>query len=145
MAKGSTDVEVRAAGGVVWRRMGRGLELLLIHRPRYDDWSLPKGKADDEDEGWRACAEREVEEETGYHCAAGRRVDVVRYADRRGRSKEVRYFAMQVDDDTEGSFRPNDEVDEVMWVTPKRARRRLTRSDDVGVLDAFLAMRADRP
>jgi 8-oxo-dGTP diphosphatase len=128
---------------VVWRGAGSSVEFLLIHRPRYDDWSLPKGKADDEDEGWRACAEREVEEETGYRCAAGRRVDVVRYADRHGRAKEVRYFAMEVDDDTAGSFRPNDEVDRVIWAKPKPARRRLTRSADVRVVDAFLAMRAD--
>jgi 8-oxo-dGTP diphosphatase len=142
--KGSTAVEVRAGGGVVWRRSGSGVDVLLVHRPRYDDWSLPKGKADDDDEGWRACAEREVEEETGYRCVAGRRVDVVRYRDRNGRAKEVRYFAMLVDSDTVGAFRPNEEVDEIVWLGPKKARRRLTYRTDVGVLDAFLAARADR-
>jgi 8-oxo-dGTP diphosphatase len=137
-----TAVEVRAGGGVVWRQVGKRVELLVIHRPRYDDWSLPKGKADDDDEGWRACAEREVEEETGYRCDAGERVDTVRYIDRHGRTKEVRYFAMEVDDDTSGSFSVNDEVDKIAWLSPKQARRRLTRKTDVAVIDVFLSEHA---
>lgn len=136
-------VEVRAAGGVVWRTVGDGVEFLVIHRPRYDDWSLPKGKADTDDEGWRAIAEREVQEETGYRCAAGKKVDTVRYTDRHGREKEVRFFAMEVDGDTAGSFAVNDEVDEIAWLTTKKARRRLTRASDASVIDAFLADRPD--
>lgn len=148
MGDGDSDgdavaVEVRAAGGVVWRRSGGGIEFLVIHRPRYDDWSLPKGKADDDDEGWRAIAEREVEEETGFRCEAGKRVETVRYVDRHDREKEVRYFAMAVDDDTPGAFSVNDEVDEIAWLRPKKARRRLTRDADIGVIDAFLADRPD--
>ena len=136
-------VEVRAAGGVVWRQAGKGVEFLVIHRPRYDDWSLPKGKADDDDEGWRAIAEREVEEETGLRCEAGKRVETVRYVDRHGREKEVRYFAMLVDDETSGRFSVNDEVDKIDWLRPDSARRRLTRKSDVSVIDAFLADRSD--
>lgn len=127
---------------MVWRRSGSGIELLLIHRPRYDDWSLPKGKVDGDDEGWRACAEREVREETGYRCEAGPRVDVVRYEDQRGRTKEVRYYAMEVTPETVGSFTPNDEVDEIAWLAPERARTRLTRDTDVGLVEALLASRA---
>ena len=141
--KQAQATEVRAGGGVVWRKAGSTVEFLLIHRPRYDDWSLPKGKADDDDEGWRACAEREVEEETGYRCTAGRRVDTVRYRDRHDRAKEVRYFSMEVDEKTRGSFRPNDEVDEVEWLKAKKARRRLSRAVDVAVVDRFLAWRGD--
>jgi 8-oxo-dGTP diphosphatase len=126
---------------VVWRRAAGGVEFLLIHRPRYDDWSLPKGKAESDDEGWRTMAEREVEEETGYRCAAGKRIDIVRYRDRHGREKEVRYYAMEVDGDTPGSFAVNDEVDEVAWLVPQEARRRLTRASDASVIDAFLAAR----
>lgn len=146
MSEGSDSVavDVRAGGGVVWRRSGSSVEFLLVHRPRYDDWSLPKGKADDDDEGWRACAEREVEEETGYRCTAGRLVDVVHYVDRHDRAKEVRYFAMEVNGDTVGAFGPNDEVDEIVWLKPKKARRRLTRQADVDVLEAFLTARVER-
>ena len=139
-SKGGADGVVRAGGGVVWRRSGQGIEFVLVHRPRYDDWSLAKGKADDADEGWRACAEREVEEETGYRCTAGERVAVVRYVDRHGRAKEVRYFSMRVSGRDPDTFRPNDEVDEIVWLGPKEARRRLTREADVEVLDAFLDM-----
>lgn len=134
----AVEVGVRAGGGVVWRRAGDDAEILLVHRPRYDDWSLPKGKADDEDEGWKACAEREVAEETGYRCTAGRRVGITRYRDRHGRAKEVRYFAMEVDGSTKGRFCPNDEVDEIAWLRPKKARRRATRTGDVDIIDAFL-------
>jgi 8-oxo-dGTP diphosphatase len=140
-AEGGAVTEVRAAGGVVWRWAGSTVEFLLIHRPRYDDWSLPKGKTESDDEGWRRCAEREVEEETGHRCPAGRRVDTVRYHDRRGRAKEVRYYAMEVGDDAADAFRPNDEVDEIAWLKPEKARSRMTRASDVAVLDAFLAGR----
>ncbi len=104
---------IEAAGGVVWRRSAPGrLEVLLVHRPRYDDWSLPKGKLDP-GETHRHAALREVEEETGLRCEADAELQAVRYRDRKGRPKRVRYWAMVPLD---GEFSVNDEVDEVRWV-----------------------------
>ena len=137
---GSVVTEVRAGGGVVWRRAGKDIEVLLVHRPRYDDWSLPKGKADHDSESWRACAEREIEEETGLRCSSGDKVSTVRYRDRHGRAKEVRYYAMEVDEATRGRFRPNDEVDEVVWLEPAKALKKVTRQADADVIQAFLQL-----
>lgn len=104
---------IEAAGGVVWRRDGHGaVEVLLVHRPRYDDWSLPKGKLDG-GESHRAAARREVEEETGLRCRVGDALGEVRYQDHQGRAKRVRYWAMEP---VEGAFAPNAEVDRVRWV-----------------------------
>ena len=109
--------EVRAAGGVVVRDGKEGPELALVHRPRYDDWSLPKGKLE-KDESFRDGALREVEEETGLSCELGAELSPVRYRDRKGRRKVVRYWEMRA---TGGKFKENDEVDEVRWVSPKQA------------------------
>ena len=104
---------IEAAGGVVWRRDDDGrVRVLLVHRPRYDDWSLPKGKLDS-GESARDAALREVLEETGLRCKAARRLADVRYHDRKGRPKRVRYWEMTP---VGGKFRPNHEVDEVRWV-----------------------------
>src|SRR5947208_721849 len=93
---------VRAAGGLVTRTRPGGVEVLIVHRPRYDDWSLPKGKAEpgetDED-----TALREVEEETGYRCRLGAELPTVYYEDRRGRQKQVRFWHMTVISDGTGS------------------------------------------
>ena len=97
---------VRAAGGVVVRD---GL-VLLVHRPAYDDWTLPKGKLE-EGESWEDGALREVEEETGLRCELGEEVGRTRYVDSRGRNKEVRYFRMASD----GEAFAQNEVDEVRW------------------------------
>ncbi len=118
--------EVRAAGGVVIRqRAGQG-EVIVVHRPRYDDWTLPKGKVapgeSDED-----CALREVEEETGLRCQLGRELETVSYVDRRGRPKTVRYWEMAPLD---GVFTPSHEVDEVRWLSPEEARALLTYTRD---------------
>ena len=87
--------EVRAAGGVVWRRRtGPGYDVLLVHRPKYDDWTLPKGKADD-GESDEDCALREVEEETGLRCLLGPELVAVDYRDRYDRPKHVRYWTME--------------------------------------------------
>jgi 8-oxo-dGTP diphosphatase len=103
---------IEAAGGVVWRSAGNGLQVLVVHRPRYDDWSLPKGKLDP-GETARKAALREVLEETGFECVAGKKLDEIRYRDRKGRPKRVRYWAMRP---VKGDFIPNDEVDELRWV-----------------------------
>lgn len=122
---------IEAAGGVVWRRSPKGgLEVLLVHRPRYDDWSLPKGKLDP-GETHRRAALREVEEETGLRCKAQGELRSVRYVDRKGRDKRVRYWAMAVVD---GSFTPNDEVDEVRWVPTELAGSLLTYDRDADVV-----------
>jgi 8-oxo-dGTP diphosphatase len=108
--------------------------VLLVHRPRYDDWSLPKGKADpgesDED-----CALREVEEETGLRCDLGDEVGSTSYVDRKGRPKRVRYWAMRP---ISGRFTPSDEVDELAWMTPDGARKRLSYDHDAEMVETFV-------
>ncbi len=118
--------EVKASGGVVWRRAGDGLELAVIHRPRYDDWSLPKGKLDP-GESWEDAALREIEEEIGARGALGEELPPVAYADPKGRAKVVRYWLMEALD---GEFVPNKEVDELRWVPVDEAQAMLTYPHD---------------
>ena len=125
--------EIRAAGGVVWRRAdGGGVEVALIHRPKYDDWSIPKGKAE-RGETDEACALREVEEETGLRCRLGPELPTVRYRDRFDRPKAARYWAMQA---LSGEFRPHDEVDELSWHPLDEAVEHLTYDHDRVVVQA---------
>ena len=122
---------VRAAGGVVWRRRpGEEVEVLLVHRPKYGDWSLPKGKCS-EGEDDLACALREVEEETGHRCEAGEELASVSYLDSRGRPKVVRYWVMKP---LCGSFTPHDEIDETRWLPRDDAARLLSYDRDRDVL-----------
>ncbi len=129
----SNSSTVRAAGGIVHRRDPAGSwQVLLVHRPRYDDWSLPKGKAD---RGERAeeTALREVEEETGLRCLLGDAAGETRYKDQKGRSKVVRYWLMQAEAGPAASnadFVPNDEVDAVEWCSPEEAEQRLSYAHD---------------
>src|SRR5215217_3379979 len=112
--------EVKASGGVVVRRSAAGaVELVVVHRPRYDDWSLPKGKLDP-GETWEQAALREVEEEVGLRCRLGAELPPVGYRDNKGRSKAVRYWLMQPEDGA-APFIPNDEVDEMRWVDVETA------------------------
>lgn len=127
-----TDVEVWAAGGVVVDECGR---VLLVHRPKYDDWTLPKGKLDD-GESLSECALREVEEETGLDCELAAPVSAIRYLDDRGRLKEVRYWIMRA---TGGQFRPNAEVDAVAWVPLDLAAERLSYEHEERILTAVRA------
>ncbi|HEY1634889.1 MAG TPA: NUDIX hydrolase [Acidimicrobiales bacterium] len=109
---------VHAAGGVVWRQGERnGIEVVLVHRPRYDDWSLPKGKLD-AGEDHAAAARREVEEETGLTCELEEALPENRYRDRRGRLKIVRYWIMHpVAEASVPSAYATGEVDQVVWRT----------------------------
>ena len=126
-----TQAIVRAAGGVVLRDGERGPEVAVVHRPRYDDWSLPKGKRDP-GETDEQCAVREVEEETGLRCALGAELLPTRYVDRHGRPKVVRYWHMRV----VGSrpFEANDEIDQLVWLSIDDARERLSYPYDADVL-----------
>lgn len=131
---------VRAAGGVVWSRWQGGLRVVVVHRPRYDDWSLPKGKAGP-GESDAECALREVREETGLACSLGDELGTATYHDRHGRLKTVRYYAMQPLGGGEG---PQNEVDEVRWLGLEEAKRLLSYDRDVQMLDALTAMAARR-
>ena len=111
------DPTSKAAGGLVVRDTASGSEVAVVHRPRYDDWSLPKGKLDD-GESFEDAALREVEEETGLTCELGEELEPARYTDRKGRAKLVRFWLMRP---TGGDFEPNDEVDELRWLDPARA------------------------
>src|SRR3954465_346148 len=115
------DAEVLAAGGVVVRDDGR---IAVIHRPRYDDWSLPKGKLD-AGEGFEDGAVREGREEAGVRGRIVGELESTTYADRKGREKLVRWYRMELDGDP-SDFAPNDEVDELRWLTPGEAGARLT-------------------
>jgi 8-oxo-dGTP diphosphatase len=122
------EAEVKAAGGVVLRD-GR---IAVVHRPRYDDWSLPKGKLDP-GEDWEQCAVREVQEETGLRCTLGRELSPTSYTDRKGRAKVVRYWLMEIAQDD--GFTPDDEVDELRWVPPAEAAALLTYPHDSELIE----------
>jgi 8-oxo-dGTP diphosphatase len=123
------DGVVRAAGGVVVR----GGQLLLVHRPKYDDWTFPKGKAEP-GESDQDCAVREVEEETGLRCELGAELPSTYYNDSRGRPKRVRWWLMEP---VAGEFTPTDEVDEIRWLSPEGAASLLSYSRDYALLDAL--------
>ena len=107
--------------------------MLLVHRPEYDDWTLPKGKSmRGEDD--LACALREVEEETGLCCEPEAELASTSYRDTRGRNKTVRYWAMRP---LRGSFSPHDEIDQVRWLALPEAAERLTHARDRDVLASF--------
>lgn len=139
----SRPIRVRAAGCVVWRPGRTGTEVALIHRPRYDDWSFPKGKLD-AGEGYVQAAIREVHEETGYPVVLGRRLPTQVYDVSFGgpaRMKRVKYWAAQAAVDAD--FQPNSEVDRLEWLAPAAARDRLTRQTDRDLLQAFTAAPVD--
>lgn len=124
---------VRAAGGVPVRETAVGLRVLVVHRPRYDDWSFPKGKCEP-GESDEACALREVAEETGLACALEGELPSTSYTDSRGRPKRVRYWRLRV---LEGALAFAHEVDEARWVSAAEAEALLTYERDLTVLAAL--------
>jgi 8-oxo-dGTP pyrophosphatase MutT (NUDIX family) len=121
---------VRAAGGVVVRAGDGVPEVVLVHRPKYDDWTLPKGKAED-GESDEDCALREVEEETGLVCELVEELEGSSYVDSAGRPKLVRYWLMRP---IAGKLRPTHEVDDARWLSLSDAEEQLTYPRDVKVL-----------
>jgi 8-oxo-dGTP pyrophosphatase MutT (NUDIX family) len=138
MADAPGTGEIHAAGMVLWRPSGGGREVALVHRPRYDDWSFPKGKLAHGEHPLLA-AVREVAEETGRRAALGRPLPTARYEDRAGRPKRVDYWAGRPVPGGQDSFRPNHEVDTVDWLPVPMARGRLSYPHDVLILDDFAA------
>ena len=118
--------QLRAAGGLVAREPNGRLEIAAVHRPRYDDWSLPKGKLHP-GEAWEEGALREVLEETGLRCELGDELESAGYLDRKGRRKLVRYWLMRP---VSGRFAPGEEVDELRWLSPEEAVSALTYEHD---------------
>jgi 8-oxo-dGTP diphosphatase len=130
---------VLAAGAVLWRDDGDGpLEVAVVHRPRYDDWSLPKGKVDP-GETEPIAAVREVEEETGFAAELGRRLASISYPVEQG-TKKVRYWAARA---VGGDFEPNDEVDQLLWLPVGDAMKKLQYPHDRKVLRRFAKHPAD--
>lgn len=115
------DDVIRAAGCVVYRHGPGGVEVLVVHRPHYDDWDFPKGKREDGETDLE-CAVRETEEESGYTGEIGAELAADRYLVR-GRDKTVRWWLLR---QTDGRFEVNDEVDEVRWLRPDQAAELLS-------------------
>ena len=132
---------IRAAGGVVTRPGEAGLEVLVVHRQRYGDWSLPKGKAL-RGEPDQTCALREVEEETGLRCELGEELATTRYHDIRGRAKRVRYWLMKP---IAGDLEFRNEVDDGRWLSLEEAENLLSYARDVPVLRSLEAKAGGRP
>jgi 8-oxo-(d)GTP phosphatase len=130
------DPVIYAAGAVLWRiTSNKKIEIALIHRPRYDDWSLPKGKLD-ANETMISCAHREVMEETGYSAVFGPELGFATYKVEGG-SKLVKYWSAQAVDKPDGKPNPQ-EVDTILWLSPSDARKKLTVDDDRSIVDFFL-------
>jgi 8-oxo-(d)GTP phosphatase len=137
MADAPANGEIRAAGMVLWRPSGGGREVALVHRPRYDDWSFPKGKLMPGEHRLLA-AVREVAEETGRQAVLGRPLPTAHY-DRNGRPKRVDYWAGRPVPGGQDTFHPNHEVDAVDWLPVAAARDRLSYPHDAVILDDFSA------
>lgn len=139
----TADRLIEAAGGVLWRpaQGGAGVEVALVHRPKYDDWSIPKGKLLPGEHPLLA-ALREIEEETGFVGRLGRSLGEIRYL-KDGLPKRVRYWAIEAVD---GAFVSGAEVDQLMWLPPREARLHLMAGRDRPIIDAFLDdVRPTRP
>ena len=140
MSKQVNELLIQAAGAVLWRNSDTSqLEIAVIHRPRYDDWSLPKGKVES-GESHISAGYREIQEETGYESTFGPEIGTVVYK-LEGAPKEVRYWAAAATVKT-GTPNPQ-EVDEVLWLEPKKAKEKLSNKDDRAIVDFFLEFGVD--
>jgi 8-oxo-dGTP diphosphatase len=113
----------------VHRQGKAGVEFLLVHRPRYDDWSLPKGHLDN-GESYEAAAAREVEEESGYRGTLGRAIGTIGYRTR-NKQKVVRYWLLEAE---KGKFKPNKEADDIRWLAPRKARHLVSYTRDANIM-----------
>jgi 8-oxo-dGTP pyrophosphatase MutT (NUDIX family)/phosphohistidine phosphatase SixA len=139
--KPASGPDVVAAGAVVARRGREGREVLLVHRPKYDDWSFPKGKQDP-GEHVTATAIREVLEETGVEVRLGRPLPPQLYGVSGGRAKIVYYWVGHVvGDDDVSSYQINEEVDDLAWFDLDAAKERLTYLDDIDLLEQYRSAR----
>jgi 8-oxo-dGTP diphosphatase len=128
---------IRAAGALLWRENSQlEIEIALIHRPRYGDWSLPKGKVDD-GETTLQCAYREVFEETGVRAQFTRELGSVEYLES-GESKRVKYWAAKAPS-FDQQFKVNEEVDEIRWLNPADATSLATHDSDKSIIENFLS------
>ena len=132
---------VYAAGAVLWRIENNKLKVALVHRGRYDDWAWAKGKVDP-GETLPETAVREIREETGLKVKLGVPLGIQRYRLPNKNLKEVHYWAAQVTDKAlaNSSFKPNEEISQVVWLTPSEARKRLSYTHDHEQLDALLEL-----
>ncbi len=128
---------VRAAGGIPVRETPVGLEVLVVHRPRYRDWTFPKGKLEP-GETDEECALREVDEETGLVCVLEEELPSTSYRDGRGRPKQVRYWRLRV---AGGELRYDHEVDDARWLGLEEAETLLSYERDLAVLRAIAGVR----
>jgi 8-oxo-dGTP pyrophosphatase MutT (NUDIX family) len=126
---------VQAAGGLVVRRQGGFLEIVVVHRPLHQDWSFPKGKLEPR-ETFELAALREVREETGMACRLLRFLGHTEYVDRKGRPKAVAYWVMAAEG---GFFTPNSEVDELRWLSIENATRLLSYPRDQELAAVLMA------
>jgi 8-oxo-dGTP diphosphatase len=126
---------IEAAGGVVTRDNGGVVEVLVVHRPRYDDWSLPKGKLEP-GETHEQAAHREVAEETGWECELGAELPAVCYSDSRGRPKRVRYWRMAPRH--QGKWEPTTEIDATRWIPAAEAATLLSYDVDRGLVETVI-------
>jgi 8-oxo-dGTP pyrophosphatase MutT (NUDIX family) len=125
---------IRAAGGVVLRERKNGVQVLAVHRPKYGDWSLPKGKLV-RGETWAQAAEREVEEESGVRARVVDRLPTTSYWVN-DVPKIVLWFRMRIDD--RGEFAPNREVDAIKWIWSDRLAGELTLDADMALVQEAL-------
>lgn len=134
-----TADSVKAAGGVLWRAAADGIEICVVHRPRLQDWTLPKGKLHG-DEHTLMCAVREVLEETGVRGHPQLRLPEISYVMADGVAKTVDFWLMRADDGPGVSVSDPTEVDDVVWLSPARAKERLTDANYAGLIDQVAAM-----
>lgn len=127
---------IEAAGGVVLRGEGGGLEVLMVHRVRHQDWSLPKGKLDPGEDA-QAAAVREVEEETGVRCTLGAELPDITYPIP-GDLKHVRWFLMTAESGEPAYREPDREIDDARWIPVYEAPDLLTYDRDVSLLRRVL-------